>query len=61
MEIYFIFGMIITVVLLGLGFLAGRMPIRSDKQFDPGKIPLTDHDPYQEALQAPEEIIKDRE
>lgn len=56
-------GVLLAVILLAIGFLAGRMTTRAvpDRQFEPGKMPLSDHDPYQEALQDPDEVIKDRE
>lgn len=56
-------GVILAVVLLAIGFFAGRTTTRpvADKQFEPGKLPLTDHDPYREALMDKDEVIKDRE
>ena len=56
-------GVLLAVVLLAIGFVAGRMTIRpvEGRKFEPGKIPLTEHDPYREALENPNEVIKDRE
>ena len=62
-EIYALIGALFAAGFIWFGFRLGRMTTKplADKQFDVGKMPLTDHDPYQEAIEKPEEVIKDRE
>jgi hypothetical protein len=56
-------GVILAVILLAVGFFAGRMTTRpvEGKQFDVGKMPVSDNDPYRDALLGSDEVIKDRE
>ena len=61
-EIHALIGALFTAGFIYLGFRMGRTTTTNvDKQFDVGKMPLTDHDPYEEALEKPEDVIKDRE
>lgn len=62
-EIYALIGALFAGGFIWFGFRLGRMTTKplADKQFDVGKMPLSDHDPYQEALEKPEDVIKDRE
>ena len=61
-EIYALIGALFAGGFIWFGFRLGRITTtQSDKQFDVGKMPLTDHDPYEEALEKPEDVIKDRE
>jgi hypothetical protein len=61
-EIYALIGALFAAGFIYFGFRLGRITTtQADKQFDVGKLPLSEHDPYQEALETPEEVIKDRE
>ncbi len=61
-EIHALIGALLAAGFIYLGFRMGRTTTTNvDKQFDVGKLPLTEHDPYEEALEPPEEVIKDRE
>ena len=61
-EIYALIGALFAAGFIWFGFRLGRITTTQvDKQFEPGKLPLTEHDPYEEALDKPEDVIKDRE
>ena len=60
-EIHALIGALLAAGFIYLGFKMGRATTHIDKQFDVGKLPLSEHDPYKEALEPPEEVIKDRE
>lgn len=60
-EIYALIGALFAAGFIGFGFRLGRTTTHTDKQFDVGKMPLTEHDPYEEALEKSEDVIKDRE
>ena len=61
-ELYALMGALFAAVFIYFGFRLGRNAAgQPGKQFEVGKMPLSEHDPYQEALEKPDEVIKDRE
>jgi len=61
-ELYALAGALFAAVFIHFGFRMGRIVTgQSGKKFDVGKMPLSEHDPYQEALEKPEEVIEDRQ
>ena len=60
-ELYALMGALFAAVFIYFGFRLGRnAACQPGKQFEVGKMPLSEHDPYQEALEKPDEVIKDR-
>jgi hypothetical protein len=54
-------GALFAAAFIYFGFRLGRNAVgQPGKQFEVGKMPLSEHDPYQEALEKPDEVIKDR-
>jgi hypothetical protein len=59
---YVLGGALFAAGFIYFGFRMGRTVTgQPGKQFEVGKMPLSEHDPYQEALSKPEEVIEDRE
>lgn len=60
-ELYALMGALFAAVFIYFGFRLGRNAVgQPGKQFEVGKMPLSEHDPYREALGKPDEVIKDR-
>ena len=61
-ELYALAGALFAAGFIYFGFRMGRTVTgHTGKQFEVGKMPLSEHDPYQEALEKPEEVIEDRQ
>ncbi len=62
-DLYALIGALMAAGFIWFGFRLGRASSAptEGKQFNVGKMPLSEHDPYQEAMEKPDEVIKDRE